>query len=252
MTKMDRIIEGVQKRFYADFKYISSQYGYGLEKGIAREEVVVDFLRRYLPASLHLGPGIIIDPEGHQSKPQDIVVFDGHNYPTFPLSGAHRLFPREGVKGVIQVKSELNSPEIRDGIANVKSAKILVSQTGERAFGVLLAFSSGVKGPTALRTFASENDVYLEPYRTLDRIYVFGKYGLEYKDDDRKGQLRAKRGHEIVGLYTKKYTLLHFYRYLLAALNIPQTSEWKTRDYIDHYFTERRFKSFRLPEEQED
>jgi hypothetical protein len=74
-----------------------------------------------------------VNGAGEQSDPQDIIIVDTSAGPSLYEAGdgGQRIVPVETVVGVIQVKSRATSAEIASALANVASAKRLLS-TAER------------------------------------------------------------------------------------------------------------------------
>ncbi len=82
------------------------------EKGLPREEVVLDFLRKFLPDSVGVAKGYIINLNGDYSKECDVIVFRKSS-PVFKMSPTQELYlvPIEDVYGVIEVKSILTKKQ---------------------------------------------------------------------------------------------------------------------------------------------
>lgn len=242
-TDLQKLIEGIENNFQNEFEYITTQYGYGLEQGLSREQVIVSFLRKHMPANLYFGPGIVISKTGAMSLPQDIVIFNHLNYPMFPLGESGRLFPCEGVEGVIQIKSKANEKNVEDSVENLASAKKLVANSGNRAIGALISFSGPTKPSTLNNYLTKHNKVYAQPYLAIDRAYILQKYVLFYLDSTGKAELRAQDQQVLGGLVTKKSTLLHFMRYLFSSLTYPTEGINSMRDYVDPFFAAANFQA---------
>jgi hypothetical protein len=98
---------------------LSGLLSHGSTVGQAREFLVTRVLRTILPASVHVGSGKVIDSRGECSKQIDVVVYD----PRFPLMKVEGggLYFVEGVLATIEVKSTINSAELRASLDNCKS-----------------------------------------------------------------------------------------------------------------------------------
>lgn len=84
-------------------------------KGRARESIVLEeFLKPYLPSRYSISTGIIIDSEGHQSKQQDLVIYDEFNSPILKDLQSDKLFFSESVFAVLEVKSVLANGDVED------------------------------------------------------------------------------------------------------------------------------------------
>jgi hypothetical protein len=244
MADFGKLIEGIERRLQNDFEFVTQQYGYPLEKGIAREELILGFLRKYMPSQFHYGPGIVFTAEGKMSLPQDIVIFDHLNYPMFPLSEVSKLFPVEGVKGLIQVKSLLKANEIANVSQNLASAKNLFASVGQRAIGTLVAFKSEENKVGIRDALERDNILAIAPYLAIDRIYLIGEYVITYLNQQGVPELRAQQGEQLIGIETKLATLLHLYRHLVAALLLPSGTSDDFRHYLDAQLNHKNFPTF--------
>ncbi len=96
------------------------------EKGVRREQVLRDFLVRYLPPCYGVGTGEIVDSQGWYSKQIDIVIYDAHHAPLLQDSAASRIFPAEAVYAAIAFTPFLDSHELEESVVNATSAKKLL------------------------------------------------------------------------------------------------------------------------------
>jgi hypothetical protein len=94
-------------------------------KGQANEEILREWLVQYLPGSLSVCTGEIIDSNGGRSKQADVVVFDTATTPRYFTSGDISVLPVETVYAIFEVKSFLNKHEIENAFANMRSVKSL-------------------------------------------------------------------------------------------------------------------------------
>jgi len=76
---------------------------HSLSKGEAAEETVRKFFARYLPPSLGVTKGQVIDSLGWRTKQLDVIVYDMDRTPIlFSSDEDHRLVPSEGVLAVVE------------------------------------------------------------------------------------------------------------------------------------------------------
>lgn len=82
------------------------------EKGLPREEIVLDFLKKMLPKDIGIAKGYVINLNGGCSKECDIILFR-ESSPIFKISPTSELYliPIEDVFGVIEVKSVLDKKQ---------------------------------------------------------------------------------------------------------------------------------------------
>jgi Domain of unknown function (DUF6602) len=89
-------------------------------KGTAAEEILAEFLRERLPASLGVTAGQVVDRDGNLSKQVDVVIFDATRTPKLFTSPGQSwdVVPAEGVLAVIEVKMHLTAADIPSVLAN--------------------------------------------------------------------------------------------------------------------------------------
>lgn len=85
------------------------------EKGLPREEVVLGFLKEFLPKNIGVAKGYVINLNGDCSKECDIILFRNSS-PLFKISPTNDLYviPIEDVYGVIEVKSILTKEQYKN------------------------------------------------------------------------------------------------------------------------------------------
>lgn len=83
-------------------------------RGDSAEEIVRDMLRDYLPQSLGVTIGEVIDSLGNVSGQADVIVYDALRTPMLfsSVQGASHTVPIEGVLGVIEIKSHLQKKDL--------------------------------------------------------------------------------------------------------------------------------------------
>lgn len=91
-------------------------------KGALREIVVRDLLEPLLPPEYVVGSGQIISAWGQTSGQTDIVVCDRRVLPPLLFDRAQGFFPIEAVIATIEVKTELDAPELQ--MAHDAAAKV--------------------------------------------------------------------------------------------------------------------------------
>lgn len=94
-------------------------------RGTSFEDIFKKFLREYLPPSLDIFSGIIVDSTGNQSKQLDVIIADAAKTPIFYKSENVRVVPVECVYAVIEVKATLDAEELKKVYANMTSVKCL-------------------------------------------------------------------------------------------------------------------------------
>jgi hypothetical protein len=75
------------------------------ELGTAREEIVRQFLRSYLPRRFEISSGFVFDAHGNLSQQLDVIIADGMMCPRFSVAGGVHFYPCEAVIAVGQVNA---------------------------------------------------------------------------------------------------------------------------------------------------
>ena len=89
--------------------------------GEDREFFIRTVLDRCLPASVAIGRGVVVDFEGRESNPQDVVLYRT-DFPSIAGLVGSRRFLAEGVTACIEVKSELTKKEFNRALTTLKTA----------------------------------------------------------------------------------------------------------------------------------
>ena len=102
--------------------------------GVNREEIIRQFLRKYLPKRFEVSHGFAFDANGSVSRQLDVIISNALISPHFETAGGVRFFPCESIVAVGQVKSSLSSAaELGDALMNLESAKSLDRSAKGRA-----------------------------------------------------------------------------------------------------------------------
>lgn len=95
------------------------------EEGAARENVWIEILRRHLPNKYSIESGFAIDSLGKVSKQLDIVIYDAIHTLKIPVDGKNFLIPVEAMHAVLEVKPQINSPNLNDAFEKIESVRSL-------------------------------------------------------------------------------------------------------------------------------
>lgn len=94
-------------------------------KGDSNEKVLRQFLQTYLPRSLDVITGVLVDSFGNQSRQLDVVICDAVKTPIFFKAEDVRVIPVECAYAVFEVKAYLSASELKNAYENMKSVKSL-------------------------------------------------------------------------------------------------------------------------------
>jgi hypothetical protein len=107
------------------------------EQGRAREEVVRQFLRRFVPPAFGVDTGFVVDAHGAISRQVDIVIHRTDYHPIFHVGGVKHLMV-ESVVAAIENKADVGSAERLSGaLENLASVKRLDRTGGDRNYVVM-------------------------------------------------------------------------------------------------------------------
>jgi len=89
------------------------------EEGRYKEAVLRSIIRRFLPENVSIGTGFILKKERDEIKISnqiDIIIYD-NTYPVLFTEGDFLITTPANVKGIIEVKTELNSSDVMDVVS---------------------------------------------------------------------------------------------------------------------------------------
>ena len=94
-------------------------------KGTQFEGIFRDFLKIYLPKTLDVSTGTIIDSDGRQFNQLDVIISDHSKAPILYEKEQIRTIPVECVYSVIEVKGMLDTDALTKSFINMKSVRQL-------------------------------------------------------------------------------------------------------------------------------
>lgn len=92
-------------------------------RGRFRELLIDNLLAPWLPPSVEIGTGVVIDPDGRCSSQQDVVIYDRMLMPSVLASGRapDGVFPINAVLACVEVKSRLTREDLRTSLSAAAS-----------------------------------------------------------------------------------------------------------------------------------
>jgi len=123
---------------HSDFQDVTAHLGSSLDKGSAREDAVREFVRMYLPPRLGAENGELTDCQGQVTGQLDLVVYDREEAPPLFSSPTVKVFPCEAARAVVEVKSRLSLPGLREDAEKIRCAKALSRQLTEPVTQIVL------------------------------------------------------------------------------------------------------------------
>lgn len=95
------------------------------EIGTLIEEMFRSYLAEVLPEKIGVSHGFVMDSNGGESDQMDIILYDKMNTPRIFTSAAAHIFPVEATYACGEVKTRLNTKELRDSLKKCLSYKNL-------------------------------------------------------------------------------------------------------------------------------
>lgn len=144
--------------------------------GDARESFIRDVLERFLPSSITIGSGQIIDQHGDRSKQVDIIIYR-REFPILKTYGPSDVYLIEGVIAAIEVKSSLNEQSLKMALENLKSVKNLVPDFLPES----LAFSYKSYFNEHRESNLNQSQLFSFKQMIAPETYIFSYYGQKLK-----------------------------------------------------------------------
>ncbi|MBE9547149.1 MAG: hypothetical protein IMF10_06620 [Proteobacteria bacterium] len=146
--------------------------------GDAREGLFRETLVKYLPKTVDVGSGQIIDSNGSMSKQTDVIIARGDTL-RIPLSKEVSVYPVEAVLAAIEIKSSFNKATLTDAVKNLKTISSL---------GFMVSVPDPRDDQQKEKEYLSEEDVNkLFPWKDVvyPSTYVYS-FSSDFKAIDRK------------------------------------------------------------------
>lgn len=106
---------------------------YPYQSGLFRESLLRSFLSDILPKSLSIDTGFIYGfDEYENSKQIDILIWNSHQYSPVYRTKEFVIVPPDSVVAIIEVKSNFNKEDLREGLKNLLSVAKLDIQFREK------------------------------------------------------------------------------------------------------------------------
>jgi hypothetical protein len=103
--------------------------------GSAREAEVRRKLEKLLPEKVTVATGCVIDSYGSASRQADVVIHERDNCPVFSINDAPEAtyIPGEGTVAAGEIKSTLNTAELKDSVEKIRKIKSLQRAVNDSA-----------------------------------------------------------------------------------------------------------------------
>lgn len=246
---LPEILEAINQKLILDFDLISARIKHAPSKGKVREVTVVrEFLNKYIPHSIGITNGEIVDSSGHHSNECDIILYDINKPILLSTDAGYKILPSEAVYGIIEVKSHLNKKELLDSCKKIYNFKSLDRSAYAQSqsplkdalnlhmhegklfpyFGLIFSFSS--IQVQKLRMYLDDFHKQQENKYMVDSIFCLDKGGILNKnlDTNKIEMINSKQCvHKAV---RSKNIILFLTMHLLSVLQnayLPKIWIWK-------------------------
>lgn len=244
------IFDDLATRMRADLELARKALTHPGAKGGAFEESLRGMLRTYLPRSLDVSTGFIVDSTGGVSRQLDVIISDADRTPIFYRSGDLRILPVECVYAVIEVKARIDASSLTQVWPNLSSVKALRKRAFyvpdnfrvmRRAYGkdwdappvhyFVFAFESGDLMQLAATMRAYHLQFKLPPEDRIATICVLDRGVIT--NEDQEGMIDALPGlTSNIKVTESKRSLLLFYTLLAHHLFQADMPPFRLRDYL--------------------
>jgi hypothetical protein len=121
---LEKVFRAINRKMLIDFEEISAAIKHRGAKGRVREqEIVTEYLSKYIPGNIGLANGEIISADGQVSSETDIILFERNTTPYLLTKESYQVLPIECVYGVIEVKSRLDQTQLEDAYSKINRVK---------------------------------------------------------------------------------------------------------------------------------
>jgi hypothetical protein len=170
---MDFLTEIMEKRSnellqkYASIK--SLNLSNPTDEGTRVENLVIDFLRDYLPSKYGICRGYIISTKGERSLQQDIIIYNTNDWVFFKEEN-YMVLPIEAVYITIEVKSDLNVNNLKNALNNIKKINSI------KAHYAITENIDGYKIVKSIETHGDQIRSFIFSFESNTGIFNIGKY----------------------------------------------------------------------------
>jgi hypothetical protein len=248
---VDDVFRGIKGKMLIDFDQISNQVEHRPSKGKIREnEIINEFLVKYLPSNIGISNGEIISVDNQVSRETDIVLYEKGSTPYLLKTESYQVFPIECVYGVIEVKSFLDKDRLYDAFQNISRVKKMPKEAYVKpisplhslqaydktwmeffpTFGFVIAFDSIdlLTLKKHLETF--QNDIPNE--HRLDSIYVLKKGMIVNANQNNGGIDLLPSSQSRLAVFGSDNPLLSLTIQIQALCSAAWTSKFDIRQYV--------------------
>ena len=185
ISKKNRLWEYIYEKFNKSVSELNSLYKHPGIKGRENEDVLIKFLKSFLPRKYELTQSkVLLDRNGMESTEQDIIIWNSTEYPRIFSETDYFLF--ESVAMCIEVKTTLDNENLKKTLLKIRDLRrmnffkrldgdprwqvhpplcfIFAYDTTWKKFGTILKYITKI---------IKENDI--KPSERFDYLYIMRK-----------------------------------------------------------------------------
>ncbi|WP_268544035.1 DUF6602 domain-containing protein [Candidatus Nitrosotenuis cloacae] len=248
-----KIFEEISKKLQSDFDEIRSATSHPGLKGKANEESFRVFLRKYLPKSLDISTGTVVDSDKNVSRELDLIISDAAKTPIFYENNDIRVIPIECVYSVIEIKSNLDSDALDKIFENMLSVRKLNKKAWEETGAIIhshtmygkewgiwpvnyfvFAYDSMALSTLVEKLNSKNEELNLSPWSRIDTICVLNKGVVLNKTHE--GMFTPLPDSQTIITYTEtKNALLLFHTLISGLLSQARMPTFIFKDYLKDF-----------------
>lgn len=235
-----------------DFEYVRAVIKHRGLKGGSNEEIFRTFLIEYLPKSLGISTGELVDANGNVSGQLDVIIYDSAKTPILYRNANTQVIPVECAYAVIEVKAKLDKRELYKTFENMKTVRGLektafIKPSGhsilkDNLYGkewdiwpinyYIFAYNS-IKLKTLANYINQKHQTEMLPeYSRIDTICVLDKGIICNKNAEGKIDALPEPGSELYTCETETQSLIVFYTLISHYLNQTRLPNFRFTDYL--------------------
>jgi hypothetical protein len=193
---------GVLQRLRAEVDVFARLVQHVGERGRMNELALSRLLESFVPERVGVGTGVLIDSNDTQSQQTDVILFDRADQPAVMAQSTQVLFPVEVALACVEVKTTLNSGDVKDCLEKRATLHTLGSFAGagdEAPAGhppfVVLGYDAGLSPKGFVESFGRDLDNRPELLCVLEIGLVGGGPGV-LRDDQTSWEAGLALAHE--------------------------------------------------------
>lgn len=195
MTKVSELIESYERVLGLELDIVRAALQHTVQKGFALETAVAHMLRKFLPESIGVTEGVVVDSSGFVSSQIDIILYDKHAAQLFLRSENTKIVPAEFVFAIGEVKAILDKPgyerfhECQKAIKDTerhyhRSPKLQNAAFTYHGYGrdwsipPIASFIVAFDAPDTVYKWALESRAALPENDCIDAILALGRFSI--------------------------------------------------------------------------